>query len=152
MSLDFCSVFVLAWFNTRGPQTRYRELPVDHLTWRPAFLPQLPKKPLMQVCCPVGGQDSTAHAFSVTSHDVGDPDASCFSICFSRPGCVCGFASIACLVRAACECVCVRASTWREQRTVASDLHYWRRASVACLTAFCEMLVLWGQTAEKQRV
>lgn len=31
-----------------------------------------------------------------------------------------------------------------------SDLHYWRRTRVACLTTLCEMLVLGGQTAENK--
>lgn len=77
-----------------------------------------------------------ARTFSVTSHDIGDPNALCFSMCFLGPG-VCGLASMACSVQLTCVCVYLKRA-----ETLVSDLHYWRRTGVACLTTLCEMLVL----------
>lgn len=78
-----------------------------------------------------------ARAFSVTSHDIGDPDDLCFSICFSRLGWV--RLSFRGLFGPASMCVCACVYL---KRTVVSDLHYWRRTRVARLTTLCEILVL----------
>lgn len=102
----------------------------------------------MQVCCPDGAR-TPRHALSQSQAMTVVTQTLCAFPFASRDRGECGLAPVACSVQPTCVrlCVCVYL-----KRTVVSDLHYWRRTRVACLTTLCEMLELGGQTAEKQRV